>query len=257
MLSSKFKIILIVFGVLIALFFLQYMVTSVASATSANNRREMFENSIDDTPNEKVESNKKSSGVAKKDSSPPPVKVSDKEVKLSILEHLDESFTDMFPTSEKKPIVFEMLTKKEEFDVIKERYTNDGDVAVGTYIRNFVKRTMKDLEREKLDKEGFDDSDDAKEKIMNGPINMVVETMDQQNDMNSIGSEIDGIMLRLKDLKHEVEKLKNKDSKAVEKTPQPKAAPAVKESFTEKPAKKSSGGLLIEGFENRLHYASY
>lgn len=256
MLSAKFKIILIVFGVLIGLFFLQYMVTSVASANNASNRREMFENPVDDTPN----GNKKTSSVEKKEETATKKTVTDKEVKLSVLEHLDEAFTEMYPDSEKKPMVFEMLTRKEEFDVIKERYTNNGDTAVGTYVRNFVKRTMKDLEREKLDQEGFVETDDEKEKIMNSPINMIVEKMDQETSANSIASELDGIMLRLKDLKSEVEKLKNKENepaKAQSAAPVAKkaSAPVVKENFSN--SQKPSGSMLVEGFENRLHYASY
>lgn len=236
MLNAKLKIILIVFGVLIGLYFVQYMVTSVNAVSS---KRELFENDVDETPNSRPEVNKKKK----------PTEVTDKDVKLSILEHVEEAFSEMYPKSDQKPIIFELLTRKEEFDNIKEKFTEEGSSAVGTYIRNFVKKNIKELETTKIDnKEEFDDE----EKEMNKPLDGVIEKMEQNVNASMIASELDTIMGRIKELRQEVEKMKETTAK--------KPAAAVKETFVDPPPSKKSSLKLepgVEGFENRLHYASY
>lgn len=245
MLSAKFKIILIVFGVLIGLYFIQYMVTSVNSVTS---RKEKFENDIDETPNQKPKKEKKK-------------EVSDKEVKLSILEHVDEAFTEFYPKSDKKPVIFELLTRKDEFDNIKEKFTEDGSSAVGDYIKTYVKKTMKEFESDKVDdKEDFDEET----KEHNKPIDSVIEKMEQNVNASMISTELTTIMTRLKELKTEVDKIKDTSSKPTTATTPTKSnvSKIVKETFVDPPkqssgAKKTSMDEVIEGFEERISYASY
>jgi uncharacterized protein (DUF433 family) len=233
--GTKLKIILFIFAVVVGLYVIQFMVTSVSSATSSS-KRESFE--VDEKPNEEP--------ANKKDEKPKvddPVSKSrlEKEVKLNILENVENVFEKFYPESDKKPVVFEMLTRKETFEEIKDKYEKDTD-GVALHIRNFIKKTMKDIEEQDASKPKT--KEQYEQELMDKPIDTILEKLDTDISTSKILSDLDELSTKISDLQEAVKKMQAA-------TPSAKK-PGV-EKFTQ--GKKSNTG--IEGFENRLNYASY
>jgi hypothetical protein len=237
--GTKLKIILFIFAVVVGLYVIQFMVTSVSSATSSSSKRESFE--VDEKPNEEP--------ANKKEEKP---KVDDtvsksrleKEVKLNILENVENVFEKFYPESDKKPVVFEMLTRKETFEEIKDKYEKDTD-GVALHIRNFIKKTMKDIEEQDAGKPKT--KEQYEQELMDKPIDTILEKLDTDISTSKILSDLDELSTKISDLQEVVKKMQagSASSNSAKK-------PSV-EKFTQ--GKKSNTG--IEGFENRLNYASY
>lgn len=238
--GTKLKIILFIFAVVVGLYVIQFMVTSVSSATSSSSKRESFE--VDEKPNEEP--------ASKKEEKP---KVDDtvsksrleKEVKLNILENVENVFEKFYPESDKKPVVFEMLTRKETFEEIKDKYEKDTD-GVALHIRNFIKKTMKDIEEQDAGKPKTKEQYEQ-ELLMDKPIDTILEKLDTDISTSKILSDLDELSTKISDLQEVVKKMQAGGA------PNSAKKPSV-EKFTQ--GKKSSTAG-IEGFENRLNYASY
>lgn len=120
--STKLKIILIVFAVILGLFLIQYMVTTVANSS----KRESFE---EEAPPKKAP--KKDDSVTK--------------LKLNVLETIEDVFEKSYKNSDKKPVVFDMLMNKENFATLKEKY-EESEGEVKSFVTDFVKSTMKKID---------------------------------------------------------------------------------------------------------------
>lgn len=239
--GTKLKIIVFIFAVVIGLFAIQYMVTSVTNATS---KKESFANdSGDDTPNEKKP-------AAKKDDAASKSKV-DKEVKLNILETVETTFAQSYPDSDKKPTVFEMLTRKEHFEDIKEKYEEDSE-GVTSHIRKLIKKTMSDLEDGGEKKEKT--KEEYEQELMDKPLQTVVERLEQEDMRTRILSELDELSAKIATLQRDVKKLDGPAAESKEKENEKKVEAPKKETQGKK---TESFSMMIEGFENRLNYASY
>lgn len=257
-LSSKFKIILIVFAVIVGLYVLQFIVTGVTNSS----KREAFENDdFDDEPNEKPkkhnkkkhhdddneEHHKKSKESfnneekEKNDKEKTAKKVSDKEVKLDVLEKVESVFSNLYPDSDKKPVVFDMLTRKEHFEELKERY--ESGEGIDKYIKNFVKKTMSDIETEKIDSPP---KPETFQETMDKPFNHIMDSLDKADSKSKLMSELDEVVTKIERIQNELKKIQDDEPK---KKPVPeKKKDKVVEGFSDRG---------IEGFENRYNYASY
>lgn len=237
-LSTKFKIILIVFAVIIGLYAIQFFVT----AYSNTSKRESFENDEDDEmPNDKPAPKQKAPAKKQKaDPEPEPSKpaakekesIIDKEVKLNVLEQVESIFDKMYPNSDKKPMVFDMLMNKEHFEELKEKYENGESLT--KYIKNVVRNTMTSIEGSKIDtfeEDGFD-------KALNN--------LEKSETRQRLVTQLDDIVTKITELQDEIKKLQTQADADEKKG-------AVKEKFSESSKPKK----LIEGFENRINYASY
>jgi hypothetical protein len=238
--GTKLKIIFFVFAVVVGLYAIQYMVTSVT--TSSSSKKESFENdSGDEKPNEKA---------AKKDEVVSKSKL-DKEVKLNILENVESTFAQLYPKSDKKPMVFEVLTRQENFEEIKEKYEEDSET-VSSHIRKLIKKTMTEMD-------GSDDAkkektkEDYEQEMMDKPLKVVVERLEQEDMRTQILAELDELTAKIATLQRDVKKLDaaadtKKESQPPKKESTKKEEPVKKEGFN---------SMMVEGFENRLNYASY
>ena len=263
-LSSKFKIILIVFAVIVGLYVLQFIVTGVTNSS----KREAFENDdFDDEPNEKpkkhnkkkhdddeddksskgkrkwketfdVDTNEKDTEKNSKDKGKPPVAVSDKEVKLDVLEKVESVFSNLYPESDKKPVIFDMLTRKEHFEELKEKY--ESGEGIDKYIKNFVKKTMSELETEKIDAPA---KAETFEEAMDKPFNHIMDSLDKADSKSKLMAELDEVVTKIERIQNELKKIQDDEPKKKSTAPTP-----IQDKKKEK---------IIEGFENRFNYASY
>lgn len=249
--GTKLKIIFFVFAVVVGLYAIQYMVTSV---TSSSSKKESFENdSGDEKPNEKAKPSPKKEDVVSKSKM-------DKEVKLNILENVESTFAQLYPKSDKKPMVFEMLTRQENFEEIKEKYEEDSE-SVSSHIRRLIKKTMAEMEESDDTKNKKEKTkEDYEQEMMDKPLKVVVERLEQEDMRTRILSELDDLTAKIATLQRDVKKLdapetkkeapKKDEASPAPSTPAPAPAPA--------PAAKKEGfSMMVEGFENRLNYASY
>lgn len=310
-LSTKFKIILIVFAVIAGLYVLQFIINSVTKSS----KREAFENDdFDDEPNEKPRSNKKKEeykdsddeddnyrkkknkkgddaegkktkkgdddegkkkakkGIddsddgdkkdrkrdsgkdirdsnikkerkdkyededdSKKEKRKP---VDDKTIKLEVLEKIEDVFAKAYPDSDKKPIVFDMLTRNEHFVELKDKY--EDKQVFENHIQKIVKNTMNDIESVKIDepkKETFQD-------LMDKPFNRIMEHLDNTESKAKLMSDLDDVVNKIEKIQVQLKKI-----------------PDEEKDKDQKQSGKGSKGYkkqdVIEGFENRYNYASY
>ena len=245
-LSTKFKIILIVFAVIIGLYVIQFIVSGMSSSS----KREAFLNDdFDDEPNEK---SKKRNHKKKKDSddehfdedNDKKKKSTDKEVKLDILEKVEDVFNKIYPDSDKKPVIFDMLTRKEHFDELKEKY--ESGEGIEKYVKNFVKQTMSKIDTDKIDEKKTESFEEAMDK----PFKHIDERLDKQESRSKLLTDLEDLVTKIGKIQNEIRKIHDdepsakKEEKQVDKKKDDK-----KEKFKD--------GSIIEGFENRLNYASY
>lgn len=253
--STKLKIILIVFGVIAGLYVIQFFVTSVANSS----KRESFENDEDDdeAPNEKPKK-KVASKESKKDEEKEAMRakiikesykekkeddddeedkpkkknasIIDKEIKLNVLEQVENVFDKMYPNSDKKPLIFDMLMNKEHFEELKAKHEN-GE-SMGKYIKKVIQQTMSNIEEDKIDQ--FKEEDAR-------PIDTILEKLDETESKQKLMSQLEDVVTKISHIQNELKKL---GVDAVDIKP-------------EKPKNDKSKKDLIEGFENRINYASY
>ncbi len=247
--STKMKIILFVFGVIACIYVIQFFITSVSNSS----KRESFENDDDEAPNEKptttkstAKANTKSAIKLEKDS--PKNKITkesdeeeeeekpkknksiiDKEIKLNVLEQVENIFDKMYPKSDKKPIIFDMLMDKEHFEELKAKHEN-GE-SMGNYIKKVIQQTMNSMEKDKIDQ--FKQEDDR-------PIDVIMEKLDESESKNKLMSQLEDVVTKISHIQNELKKI---GLDAVDVEPKTKSQKGNKD--------------LIEGFENRLNYASY
>lgn len=181
--STKFKIILIIFAVILGLFLIQYMVTAVANST----KRENFQ-------------------VEKKNP--------DTKVKLSALETLEDIFEKNYKDAiDQKPAIFDALMKKETFKVLKEKY-EEGEVS--DYISDFVKKTLKKIEKPVEPEETMEEQEKK-------PMKRVEEKLDEMEknlmveEFQEITNRLDNVLESIAALKAQLaEKGKQKKTPLIE-----------------------------------------
>lgn len=267
--SAKFKIILIIFTVIVLLYFFHFII----SAFSNSSKKEAFENS-DDSPNEKKKNDK----------------VVDKEVKLTILEKVEDVMNKLYPNSEKKPIMFDMLTKKEHFDELKEKHVKGEGME--RYIKNFVKKTMANIEGEKEKDDNESEIDEKVEKysdenpneksttekpsqekpkpkktkeeehdeMMDRPLKSAISKLDKEDRRVKLMSDLEVVVAKISEIQNEIrelDKIIDEDKVVSEKAiplEKPSDKPNEKQNtIIKKPVQED----FIEGFENRINYALY
>lgn len=279
-LSTKLKIILIVFAVLVGAYAIQYVVTLVANSSRS---REHFQNDSDSGRSKKKEKEK----FTEEDKSEPKgenQKIVDKQVKLNVLEKVEQTFDQLFPNSDKKPEVFDMLMSKEHFKELKERYQGEeGAEGVANYVRSFIKKTMSALdgegekftEKKVLEEQNYESySDEEIKEVDRKPLQSIVENLEIEENQSRLRSQLDDVVERIDKLKDELKKLEQDTEKRRnqekleeeakkwkgEKFTQPTQSTSAKKT-TEKFAVGGSKGKtkedIVEGFENRINYAYY
>lgn len=281
-LSTKLKVILIVFAVLIGFYAIQFVVTYIANSSRS---REHFENdgdSGDETPVKKKEKKAEKFSEKEKKKEEPKAsdndKVVDKQIKLNVLETVEDVFGKLFPdSSDKKPLVFNALMDKERFTQIKERYQNAGG-DITSLVTNMIKRTMEKFEPEeeeesakeaiasmKPNMEAYNDKE--VEDMDKKPLTNIIEKMEEDENIMRLRSQLDNVVEKIGDLKTELKKLEEDTQRRRNQERAEEMAKMWKgEKFTEKKAgedkepvkaKSKNKGDVIEGFENRINYAYY
>lgn len=248
-LSTKFKIILIVFAVIIGLYVIQFIVSGMSSSS----KREAFSNDdFDEEPNEKPkkrDTKKKKSDDDEhfEEDDDKQKKSIDKEVKLDILEKVEDVFNKIYPDSDKKPVLFDMLTRKEHFKELKEKY--ESGEGIDKYVKNFVKQTMSKIESDKIDEK----KTETFEEIMDKPFNHINESLDKQESRSKLLSDLEDLVTKIGKIQNEIKKIQDDEPAKKEDKKDDKK----KEDKKDDKKEKFKDGSIIEGFENRLSYASY
>lgn len=278
-LSTKLKVILIVFAVLIGFYAIQFVVTYVANSSRS---REHFENDGDSGDEKPTKKKKEKENFSEKEKKKEETnasdndKVVDKQIKLNVLETVEDVFSKLFPdSSDKKPLVFNALMDKERFTQIKERYQNAGG-DITSLVTNMIKRTMEKFEPEeeeenakdaiasmKPNMEAYNDKevDDMDKK----PLANIIEKMEEDESILRLRSQLDNVVEKIGDLKTELKKLEEDTQRRRNQERAEEMAKMWKgEKFTEKKtnegkenAKPKAKGDVVEGFENRINYAYY
>lgn len=251
-LSTKFKIILIVFAVIIGLYVIQFIVSGMSSSS----KREAFSNDeFDEEPNEKPKKRDHKKKKGDDDSSEhfddeddKKKTATDKEVKLDLLEKVEDVFNKLYPESDKKPVIFDMLTRKEHFKELKEKY--ESGEGIDKYVKNFVKQTMANIESDKIDQK----KTETFEELMDKPFNHINESLDKQESRSKLLSDLEDLVTKIGKIQNEIKKIQ--DDEPVKKTEAKKDDPK-KDDDKKKEKEKFKDGSIIEGFENRFSYASY
>lgn len=272
------KIILVIFGVIAFLFFLQYMTSMVAT----ENKREKFlddvQESFEEEPNEKPTSAAKPASASKPASKPasqPKTTAggedgtqeqtskkedadNDRTFRIKLLDAIDKAFRDVEGANEhkdQKPIVFDKLSDKAKD--LKKSDTFDLDV------RNFVEKYLAELDKtteakppkfdasqvEKLTE--LKDSLDGTLKAIRGVLDNMNPYMEASSEPMSKGFEIPWNPVPLSKINEKLTELKSASSPS-ELT----VNPTKKAKSTTKP-KSTDEDLVIEGFENVRNYAFF
>ena len=137
MFTAKMKIILVIFGIIVVLFALQ----SIFGMVSTEKKRERFEN---DESSKNDNDDKKESDALKER------KASVNNIKLSILESVEDVFEKHYPKAyDQKPLVFDMLLNKEAFEDIKDKHEDGKNITDVVY--DYVKKHMQGIAEMKKD----------------------------------------------------------------------------------------------------------
>lgn len=279
-LSTKFKIILTIFGIVVIILIIQSAITFV----NTEKKREHFENKNADSeePNIKPKTASKDASEkttdakerAKETAASPeektPAPKPSKDVRITILETIDEVFDKYYPESDKKPILFDMLLSREHFENIKDKQEKGVDVKDA--IVDLIKKQMNLIEMNTTGavKDTFENSD-VKEAPKAGATS---SSSSSSSGFDNIHKSLDEIVAKLSEVQSELKKTTSSSTKATdEATSTSKAAApsesaskdAVKETYVdyfESVGKNKQGaslsakeGMFIDGFENKKNYA--
>ena len=247
--STKFKIILIVFVVLIMLLGVQYLVQQL-NASPKQRRTEHFQTSLDDTPNEAKETTK--------DSAEKPLeKESSKDAKLRILDQVQTVFDKYSPSADQKAKIFDVLMNKEHFEELKTLKPVD----LEKYITDFVSDKLTPKKKETFEHETDESEDKDVDKDVDEELAQLQHLAKQATksidtfispkkeefvDSGKIVSELDEIIKKIEAIQKHV-----KDTEHVSSL----VPPAPKPSVTAPAKKEKESKTLIEGFENRMQFA--
>jgi hypothetical protein len=236
-LSTKFKIILAVFGIIILIFMIQstvsYVNTEKKRETFAN-RKETFENDEEkqNMENDTGKANMTVSKEAKKD----------KDIKLNILDTVEDAFDRYYKDAkDKKSMVYDMLLRKETFNEIKEKEDHGKDVK--RVVMDIIKTKMNEINSiTPIDKVDMYENADPKN------TDKAMEKLQKTINYEIVKNHLDEIVTKVNEVQKELQK--NQDF--IPKTP-------VIEKFTDEPRHKGSkvSHDIIEGFEQRINYATY
>ena len=260
------KIIMTVFGVVFILFFIQAAVGYV----SYEKKKEHFENKEDDSKDSKADVKKqgeKSSPDSKSESkSDSKQKASEpitenknpaKSLKLSILESVEDVFDSQFPGSNQKSIMFDKLLQKEQFEDIREKSENGENVfdVVKGYIKDHMKKVVHEEENALRVTDYFDQPPkninikdlykDYNEKEREENFTAKEDGTAKDKTIQELKSELEELGKRMSTIQYQLDALSNNSPKG-SSTPSSKSPEVVA-------GKKS----VIEGFENRYHYAAF
>lgn len=281
--SSKMKIILVVFGLVAFLFFVQYVTSTIAS----ENKREKYMNAVqesfeeeggdpdikpskpktvDDLPNEPVNKKKvpsedegKKEAPAAKDEGKP--SSADRAFRIKLLDAIDKAFLEIERANEhkdQKPIVFDKLSEKTKAEELKASATLELDV------RQYVEKHLAQVQKESgpvkdpMDARQIEKLTELKDSLDGTlkAIRNVLENINPYMDASEIphntgkGFELPWNPVPLSKIQEKLTDMKG--SKITNAEPLPTLNP------TDKPIPLNSKKTeVVEGFENIRNYAFF
>jgi hypothetical protein len=241
-LSTKFKIILAVFGIIVLIFIIQstvsYVNTEKKRETFAN-RREHFEND-EEKPNMEQDERAKDTGKPNMTVSKEVKK--EKDIKLNILDTVEDAFDRYYKDAkDKKSMVYDLLLRKETFNEIKEKEEQGKDVR--RVVMDIIKTKMAEINSiTPIDNVDMYENADPK------TTDKAMEKLQKTINYEIVKNHLDEIVTKV----HEVQKELQKNQDFTPKSP-------VIEKFIDEPRHKGPKAShdVIEGFEQRINYATY
>lgn len=285
MLSSKIKVVLVIFGVLVLLFGLQ----AILGYVNTQKKRENFQEKADEDEREDVEEAPKTKTKKMSKSNEKKNKATDEEgtsvspktalpdvrsLRLSILECIEDIFDKKYPGSDQKPVLFDMLLKKESFEEIQEKQLKGENVfdIVKSYVEQHMNAINKDEKQHLGDEdkveslpsgidEFYKESIEAKRKATEKFVISSTSSSPNTNaDLDVIKIQLSEIIAKVGKLQSDVESISINRTAGVVTSTIPSSIQNVTStasSLLPTSTTNKNNSVLIEGFENRTSYAMF
>lgn len=143
--STKMKIILVIFGVVLFLFFIQSMISMVSTEKKKDRTWNDVQESFEEEENDKPADAKPSENTEEKKEEAKPDEKKDQALRIELLDAIDKAFENIPGAKEhrdQKPVVFDMLSEKSRFDELRSSKTVELDV------KAFVEKHLQTVKKE-------------------------------------------------------------------------------------------------------------